>query len=97
MFTRCVNGAPSESKQRVSRIVGLLKNLASMAAIPRRERRLRICETLSLGEKRFLAVVEYGPKKFLLAGTPQNISLLQRLDDSFDAKNEPANMESSSE
>jgi len=35
---------------------------------------------LSLGEKRFIAVVEYGQEKFLLAGTPQNISLLKRLD-----------------
>jgi flagellar biogenesis protein FliO len=35
---------------------------------------------LSLGEKRFIAVVEYGPDKFLLAGTTQNISLLKKLD-----------------
>jgi flagellar biogenesis protein FliO len=46
----------------------------------RRERRLRLCEMLSLGEKRFIAVVEYGPDKFLLAGTTQNISLLKKLD-----------------
>jgi len=53
-----------------------------MAAGHRPERRLRLCETLSLGEKRFIAVVEYGKQKFLLAGTPQNISLLQSLDES---------------
>jgi flagellar biogenesis protein FliO len=34
---------------------------------------------LALGDKRFVAVVEYGREKFLLAGTPQNISLLKRL------------------
>jgi flagellar biogenesis protein FliO len=53
-----------------------------MATGHRPERRLRLCETLSLGEKRFIAVVEYGKQKFLLAGTPQNISLLQSLDES---------------
>jgi flagellar biogenesis protein FliO len=54
--------------------------IASLASARRRERRLRLCEILSLGEKRFVAVVEYGPEKFLLAGTPQNISLLKRLE-----------------
>ena len=58
-----------------------LSRIRSLAA-GHRQRRLRLCETLSLGEKRFVAVVEYGAQKFLLAGTPQNISLLQRLDES---------------
>jgi len=43
---------------------------------------------LSLGEKRFIAVVEYGQEKFLLAGTQQNISLLKRLDMNCDGTNE---------
>ena len=44
-----------------------------------RRRALRLCETLSLGEKRFVAVVECDNQRFLLAGTQQNISLLQSL------------------
>jgi flagellar biogenesis protein FliO len=48
-------------------------------AARRPERRLHLREMLSLGEKRFVAVVEYEGQKFLLAGTPQNISLLQCL------------------
>jgi len=55
-----------------------------MASTHRREKRLRLCEMLSLGEKRFVAVVEYGSEKFLLAGTPRNISLLKK----FKLKNE---------
>jgi flagellar biogenesis protein FliO len=62
-----------------SRIASFLSRIASLASAHRRERRLRLCEMLSLGEKRFVAVVEYGQEKFLLAGTPQNISLLKRL------------------
>lgn len=57
-----------------------LNRIMSLASAHRRERRLRLCEMLSLGEKRFIAVVEYGQEKFLLAGTPQNISLLKRLE-----------------
>jgi flagellar biogenesis protein FliO len=62
-----------------SKLASFLNRIASLASAHRRERRLRLCEMLSLGEKRFIAVVEYGQEKFLLAGTPQNISLLKRL------------------
>jgi flagellar biogenesis protein FliO len=73
-----------ESPPRVTcfaKLLALLGRLFSLAAASHRKRRLRVCETLSLGEKRFIAVVEYDRQKFLLAGTPQNISLLQRLDE----------------
>lgn len=45
----------------------------------RRERRLRLCESLPLGEKRSVAVVEFEDQRFLLAVTSENISLLQSL------------------
>jgi len=47
--------------------------------IQRRQRRLRLCETLSLGDKRLIALVEYENQRFLVAATPQHISLLQSL------------------
>jgi flagellar biogenesis protein FliO len=40
---------------------------------------LKICETLSLGEKRILALIECENQRFLVAATAQNISLLQTL------------------
>ena len=75
--------AAQHTKTASSRLAAILRRIFSMAVSNRRERRLRLCETLSLGEKRFIAVVEYGKQKFLLAGTPQNISLLQSLDENF--------------
>ena len=45
----------------------------------RRERRLRLRETLSLGERRFLAVVEFQQQEFLVGGTSSSIALLARL------------------
>lgn len=74
-----------------------MTSLFSMVAAHRRERRLRVCETLSLGEKRFIAVVEYDRQKFLLAGTPRNISLLQRLDEDAEDPEQRSRRESSPE
>jgi flagellar biogenesis protein FliO len=42
--------------------------------------RLRLSETLSLGEKRFLAVVQFQQQEFLVGGTGNSIALLARLD-----------------
>jgi flagellar biogenesis protein FliO len=42
-------------------------------------RRLRVAETVSLGEKRFVAVVQVDGRHFLLAGGPTNIVLLAHL------------------
>lgn len=48
----------------------------------RSARRLRLSETLSLGEKRFLAVVQFQQQEFLVGGTGNSIALLARLDSS---------------
>jgi flagellar biogenesis protein FliO len=42
--------------------------------------RLRLSETLSLGEKRFLAVVQFRQQEFLVGGTGNSIALLAKLD-----------------
>ncbi len=47
--------------------------------IRKNPRRLRVCESLSLGEKRLIAVVEYDKQKFLIGGGAQSVSLLARL------------------
>ena len=46
-----------------------LKNLwhwVRRAVKARKVRRLRVCETLSLGERRFLAVIEFDRQEFLV-------------------------------
>jgi flagellar biogenesis protein FliO len=73
-----------------SKFAAFLSRLVSMASAHRRERRLHLREMLSLGEKRFVAVVEYGQEKFLLAGTAQNISLLKEFDGKSEEKKEAA-------
>jgi flagellar biogenesis protein FliO len=47
----------------------------------RAPRRLRLCESLALGERRFVAVVEFEAARFLVGGTPSSVVLLSRLPD----------------
>ena len=59
-----------------------LKNLgqwAWRAVATRKTRRLRVCETLSLGERRFLAVIEFDHQEFLVGGSGNSLELLARL------------------
>ena len=46
----------------------------------RRTRRLRVCETLSLGERRFIAVIAFDRQEFLVGGSGNSLELLARLD-----------------
>jgi len=63
-----------------ARLLSRLHQVASRLVAGRRERHLRLCETLSLGERRFLAVVQYHEHRFLVAGTSHSIALLRQLD-----------------
>jgi flagellar biogenesis protein FliO len=56
-----------------------LLRLQRQAASRQHKRKLRLRETLPLGEKRFLAVVQFEQEQFLVGGTGQSISLLARL------------------
>ena len=56
----------------------------------RAPRRLRLCESLPLGERRFVAVVEFEAERFLVGGTPSSMVLLSRLADCRRQQDEPA-------
>lgn len=56
----------------------------------RAPRRLRLCESLALGERRFVAVVEFEAERFLVGGTPSSMVLLSRLADCRRQQDEPA-------
>lgn len=43
-------------------------------------KRLRVCETVSLGEKRFISLVQVDGKQFLIGGAPNSVSMLAQLD-----------------
>jgi flagellar biogenesis protein FliO len=58
---------------------GLLGALRSIR-IRNRTRTLKLCETLQLGDKRFLAVVQFNHQRLLIGSTSQSICLLQQLE-----------------
>lgn len=64
----------------LARCLTSLRALLSTVSVRRKERNLRVCETLPLGEKRFLAIVQIEGRRFLIGATNQSISLLDRLD-----------------
>jgi flagellar biogenesis protein FliO len=68
-----------EPKSLGATLVARIRAVFSNVNIQRRPRTLKLCETLSLGEKRLLLLVECENQRFLVAATPQNISLIQTL------------------
>jgi flagellar biogenesis protein FliO len=56
-----------------------LKWVMQRARAQQSRKNLRICETVSLGEKRFVAVVQVNEERFLIGGSASAVSLLTRL------------------
>jgi flagellar biogenesis protein FliO len=52
--------------------------------VERTPRQLRLCETVSLGEKRVVAIIQYENHKFLLGGSASSVNLLARLGEATD-------------
>lgn len=60
-------------------IASAVRQLFSRVSIRRRDRQLRLSETLPLGDRRFLAIVECRGKEYLVGCTGSSISLLSTL------------------
>lgn len=69
-----------------SRIGILWERLQSVSG--RVPKRLRLCESLTLGERRFVAVVEFDKERFLVGATASSMVLLSRLEDSSESNRE---------
>jgi flagellar biogenesis protein FliO len=79
------SGAASVSGNHLARILHWLATLGrSWRSHPSRQLRLR--ETLALGERRFIAVVEFERQKFLIAGTGSSVAMLTTLPSPGSAK-----------
>ena len=56
--------------------------IARRIKVQQARKNLRICESVSLGEKRFVAVVQVDEERFLIGGSSGSVSLLTRLHES---------------
>jgi hypothetical protein len=61
-----------------------------LRASGRPARRLRVSETVALGERRFVAVVEFEQARFLVGGTSASLVLLARLNNTNENLINPA-------
>ncbi len=78
-----VNAASQVQSPPAASLSAAIQNLwqwACRAVKARKVRRLRVCESLSLGERRFFAVIEFDRQEFLVAGTGNSLVLLARLE-----------------
>jgi flagellar biogenesis protein FliO len=74
-----VTRSSGERQSLGAALVSRIRGAFSKVSFERRARQLKLCETLSLGDKRLLALVECGNRRFLIAATAQNVSLLETL------------------
>jgi len=76
-------GVTSPSVPIVDRMIGVARRalhaMVTRLNAPRREREMRLCETLALGDKRLLALVQVGHERFLIGGAPNSVVLLATL------------------
>jgi len=54
--------------------------LVTRIGVRRGRKRLRVCESVSLGEKRFVAVIQVDGEEFLVGGASNSVSTLARLE-----------------
>ncbi len=80
-----IGEVPREATARTDAFAAMLRwasraiaNAASRVWQPR-ARRLRLCETVSLGNRGFIAVVQCEQEEFLVGGTAGSIALLAKL------------------
>jgi flagellar biogenesis protein FliO len=51
-------------------------------SVKQARKNLKVCENVSLGEKRFVAVIQVDDERFLIGGSSSSVSLLTRLQES---------------
>jgi flagellar biogenesis protein FliO len=79
MKTLSISETPQLQGSLMRTIWTQLRSAWQGVRIQRRQRRLRLSESVSLGEKRLIALVEFEGQRFLVAATSERISLLQSL------------------
>jgi flagellar biogenesis protein FliO len=74
-----VNVQASATKTALARVLTCLSRLFRVGRLASSRRQLHLCETLALGDKRFVAVIEFQEQKLLIGGTSSSLTMLARL------------------
>lgn len=79
--TNTLRGIPSEWMKKVVRVaVTWMWGFLQRATTAKPPRKLRVCENVSLGDRRFLALVQVENQRFLIGGAANSISMLACLE-----------------
>jgi flagellar biogenesis protein FliO len=68
----------------LAKLLAGVRLAASHVRVRRTERSLRVCESLAIGERRFLLVVQCDRRRYLIGAAAQTVTLLDRLDEPRD-------------
>jgi flagellar biogenesis protein FliO len=77
--------AVSRFAATLARFFATLREAARHVKVRRAERSLRLCETLALGERRLLLLVQCERRRYLLGAGVHGITLIDRLNERGDA------------
>jgi flagellar biogenesis protein FliO len=80
-FGRLPEGLALLIRKLSSGVVWAVKNVRVQPA----RKTLRVCESVSMGERRFVAVIQVDNQRFLIGGGTGSVSLLSRLAESSNA------------
>ncbi|MBI1741111.1 MAG: flagellar biosynthetic protein FliO [Candidatus Koribacter versatilis] len=86
MDISATNPIPAGALERAMQICHT--KLAELWRAQRKRKSLLVKETAGLGERRFVAVVQFERQRFLIGGSPGSITLLARLPDEESAGEE---------
>jgi flagellar biogenesis protein FliO len=87
MSTAVVNPEVSTARQKMPPmaralydvLAKLLSATQKVFTAQRAQKQLRVCESVSLGDKRFVAVIQVDQERFLIGGATNSIAMLTRL------------------
>ncbi|MGA7560235.1 MAG: flagellar biosynthetic protein FliO [Terriglobales bacterium] len=79
-FWRTVIWRSSISRSSISRSL-IWRSLACRIRVRRPRKQLSVSETAALGDRRFVSVIQFERRRFLIGSSPSSVTLLSRLPD----------------
>jgi flagellar biogenesis protein FliO len=77
--SRSMVSAADRGEVFMARIWRAFRWMLQRVTVKQTRKNLKVCENVSLGEKRFVAVIQVDEERFLIGGSSSSVSLLTRL------------------
>jgi flagellar biogenesis protein FliO len=77
--SRTIPSAADRGQILLARIWRPFQWMLQRVTVKQARKNLKVCENISLGEKRFVAVIQVDEERFLIGGSSSSVSLLTRL------------------